>query len=213
MFFAGAVIVKTDFDLCDCFLEYGEVTAEMAMLLAFVLFGALLSSLAGSIPLVPALLFALLVLFVARPVAIGLVLRRTVVSKRARTFHRLVRSAWLASLLFGLLVVLQGFRERSGCWRSRDRRHHLGYSPRRVRDAADRRLRAGGRQGDSPRGTEATATGLFGGEYEDIPRVTPEELAAALAGPTPPIVLDVRTSSATGRGDPGIPGSVRALAK
>src|SRR5215207_5123963 len=71
VFFAGAVIVKTDFDLCDCFLEYGEVTAEMAMLLAFVLFGALLSSLAGSIPLVPALQFALLVLFVARPVAIS----------------------------------------------------------------------------------------------------------------------------------------------
>jgi rhodanese-related sulfurtransferase len=50
---------------------------------------------------------------------------------------------------------------------------------------------------------------LFGGDYEDIPRVTPEELAVALAGPNPPLVLDVRTRSTSGRGDIGIPGSVR----
>jgi hypothetical protein len=60
-----------------------------------------------------------------------------------------------------------------------------------------------------PEEREASARGLFGGDVEDVPRVTPEELAAALAGPNPPIVLDVRTSSASGRGDPGIPGSVR----
>jgi rhodanese-related sulfurtransferase len=60
-----------------------------------------------------------------------------------------------------------------------------------------------------PEEREATATGLFGGDYEDIPRVTPEELAAALVSPDPPIVLDVRTRSASGRGEVGIPGSVR----
>jgi hypothetical protein len=59
-----------------------------------------------------------------------------------------------------------------------------------------------------PEEREATATGLFGGNYEDIPRVTPEELAVALAGSNPPIVLDVRTRSTSGR-DAGIPGSVR----
>ena len=60
-----------------------------------------------------------------------------------------------------------------------------------------------------PEEREATATGLFGGDYEDVPRATPEELAVALAGPNPPLVLDVRTQSSTGRGDAGIPGSVR----
>jgi hypothetical protein len=54
-----------------------------------------------------------------------------------------------------------------------------------------------------------TATGLFGGDFEDVPRVTPDGLAVALGGPNPPIMLDVRTRSTSGRGDAGIPGSVR----
>ena len=60
-----------------------------------------------------------------------------------------------------------------------------------------------------PEEREATASGLFGGHYEDVPRVTIDELAAALAGPDPPLMLDVRTVSAAGQGEPGIPGSVR----
>ncbi|MGH2613817.1 MAG: rhodanese-like domain-containing protein [Thermomicrobiales bacterium] len=59
-----------------------------------------------------------------------------------------------------------------------------------------------------PEERESTATGLFGGEYDEVPRITVEELAA-LASPDPPIVLDVRTRSASGRGEAGIPGSVR----
>jgi NhaP-type Na+/H+ or K+/H+ antiporter len=159
---------------------------------------------------VPALLFALLVLFVARPVAIGLVLRRTVVSKRARTFIGWFGPRGLASLLFGLLVVLQGVpgAERllaiTGIVVITSVILH-GVSATPLIAAYGRAVA----KETLPEEREATATGLFGGEYEDIPRVTPEELAAALAGPTPPIVLDVRTSSATGRGDPGIPGSVR----
>ena len=60
VFVAGVVVVKTDYDLCDCFLEYGEITAEMLMLLAFILFGALLSSLVKTVPPVPAIAFAVL---------------------------------------------------------------------------------------------------------------------------------------------------------
>ena len=41
-FSAGLAVVLLNQRLCDCFLEYGEVTSEMAMLLAFVLFGAVL---------------------------------------------------------------------------------------------------------------------------------------------------------------------------
>lgn len=37
--------------LCDCFLEFGEVTSEMVMLLAFVLFGAVLSGMLGTVNL------------------------------------------------------------------------------------------------------------------------------------------------------------------
>jgi sodium/hydrogen antiporter len=38
-FAAGITIVALDVELCDCFLEYGETTAEMALMFAFVLFG------------------------------------------------------------------------------------------------------------------------------------------------------------------------------
>ncbi len=38
-FAAGLTILALDVELCDCFLEYGETTAEMALMFAFVLFG------------------------------------------------------------------------------------------------------------------------------------------------------------------------------
>ena len=41
-FAAGLTIAALDVELCDCFLDYGEATAEMLLLLTFVAFGALL---------------------------------------------------------------------------------------------------------------------------------------------------------------------------
>jgi sodium/hydrogen antiporter len=38
-FAAGVTILALDVEMCDCFLEYGETTAEMALMFAFVLFG------------------------------------------------------------------------------------------------------------------------------------------------------------------------------
>ncbi|MEO8682916.1 MAG: cation:proton antiporter [Vicinamibacterales bacterium] len=38
-FAAGLTVAAIDAELCDCFLEYGETTAEMALLFTFVLFG------------------------------------------------------------------------------------------------------------------------------------------------------------------------------
>ena len=39
-FAAGLTIAALDVELCDCFLEYGGVTAEMMLLFTFVLFGS-----------------------------------------------------------------------------------------------------------------------------------------------------------------------------
>ena len=72
--------------LCDCFLEYGEVTAEMAMLLAFVLFGAVLSRLIGTVNVVPALVLAAMSIFAIRPVVLGVLLSRVKMSWRAQAF-------------------------------------------------------------------------------------------------------------------------------
>lgn len=38
-FTAGLTVAAIDVELCECFLEYGETTAEMALLFTFVLFG------------------------------------------------------------------------------------------------------------------------------------------------------------------------------
>ncbi|MEO5567029.1 MAG: cation:proton antiporter, partial [Gemmatimonadaceae bacterium] len=38
-FFAGLMVAMQDVELCDCFLEYGEATAEMLLLLTFVALG------------------------------------------------------------------------------------------------------------------------------------------------------------------------------
>jgi NhaP-type Na+/H+ or K+/H+ antiporter len=51
-FAAGLAVPILNRHLCDCFLDYGEVTSEMAMLVAFLLFGIVLSTTLGSIDLV-----------------------------------------------------------------------------------------------------------------------------------------------------------------
>jgi NhaP-type Na+/H+ or K+/H+ antiporter len=74
-FAAGLAVTALNQTLCDCFLDFGQVIAEMTMLLAFVLFGALLATMVGDVPLLPALALALLGIFVIRPVVVGSVLR------------------------------------------------------------------------------------------------------------------------------------------
>lgn len=104
-FFAGLAVTLSNATLCSCFLEYGETTAEMAMLLAFILFGAVLSGLFGSTPLVAALAFAVVVIALVRPLAFGLVLQRAKMSAAARLFIGWFGPRGLNSLLLVLLAV------------------------------------------------------------------------------------------------------------
>ena len=104
-FFAGMAITLFNMSLCDCFLEYGEVTAEMLMFLAFVLFGVVLSNLLGSVALLPALALAVLAIFVMRPLSMVLVLLRARMSTSARLFIGWFGPRGLNSLLLALLAV------------------------------------------------------------------------------------------------------------
>jgi NhaP-type Na+/H+ or K+/H+ antiporter len=104
-FAAGAAIAALDIELCDCFLEYGDATSEMIMLFAFILFGAVLSTLIGTVPLGAALVLAAITLFVARPAAVAIVLRHAAISGSARAFIAWFGPRGLASLLLALLVV------------------------------------------------------------------------------------------------------------
>ena len=56
---------------------------------------------------------------------------------------------------------------------------------------------------------ESTASGLFADAEGDVPRVEPDELAALLSRPDPPLVLDVRSRSQYARDPRQIPGSIR----
>ena len=104
-FAAGAAIAALDIELCDCFLEYGDATSEMIMLFAFILFGAVLSTLVGTVPVAACLALAAVTLFVARPAAVAIVLRHAAVSRSARVFIAWFGPRGLASLLLALLVV------------------------------------------------------------------------------------------------------------
>jgi sodium/hydrogen antiporter len=209
-FVAGFAVVVFNNELCECFVEYGEVTAEMAMLLAFILLGAALSTIVGSIPLGLALLFAFVVLGVARPVAIAAVLHRATVSRGARLFIAFFGPRGLNSLLLMLLVVHAGV---PGAERMLGIVgivvmvsvvvHGMSATPL---GAWYERRRAGT---VLPEERESTAAGLFLGPAAEVPRISPAELAQLLAGAHPPLVLDVRTGSQYRQDGTRIPGSIR----
>lgn len=211
-FFAGLAVAVFDVTLCDCFLEYGEVTAEMAMLLAFILFGAMLGPLVGTIPFVVALLFALLAIIVVRPVSIGLAFLRATMSQDARLFIAWFGPRGLSSLLLALLVVEASAPQATQLLAVAGvvvavsvLAHGLTAHPasawygRRVAHAtvvpAEER--------------ESGAAGLFKRDATEIPRITPAILHTMLAGPHPPVVLDVRTRGQYAAADGQIPGSIR----
>ena len=85
-FAAGFAVTVLDRELCDCFLEFGEAAAEMAMLLAFVMFGVVLSDVLGVLPLGPTLALAVIAIFIVRPLAVGGILsfRGVGISRPAR---------------------------------------------------------------------------------------------------------------------------------
>ncbi|HLV98193.1 MAG TPA: cation:proton antiporter [Ktedonobacterales bacterium] len=213
-FFAGVAVNVFDVTLCDCFMDYGEVTAEMAMLLAFILFGIVLSSLLPLAPLVPSLALAALVILVIRPLTVWLVLRRARISLFAQGFIGWFGPRGLSALLLALLVVMADLPLGD----------HLlaitgvvvlvsvvahGVTATPLSAWYGRRV-ARARQTE-PEERVGTVGGLFEGEATEIPRIAPEELARQLAGPEPPIVLDVRARAAYEDSNGQIPGSVRVL--
>ena len=107
-FAAGLAVVLLNQTLCDCFLEFGDITATMSMLLAFVLFRAVLSGILGTVSIGPALGLAALVVFVIRPSVLGLVLARARMSWEAHVFVSWFGPRGLNSLLLVLLVVSAG---------------------------------------------------------------------------------------------------------
>ena len=213
-FFAGLAVTLFNVSLCSCFLDYGEVTAEMMMMLAFVLFGALLSSMLSTFDVLPAFVLALIALVLIRPAALWLVLKRANMSRLGRLFIGWFGPRGLNSLLLALLVVQAG---------AADSEHMLsitgvvvvtsvllhGISATPLSGWYGRRVAAA--QSTMQEERESSFVGLFEPDASEIDRISVDELAALLQSDNPPLVLDVRSRAHYERDAGQIPGSVRVM--
>ena len=213
-FAAGFAVTILDRELCDCFLEFGDAAAEMAMLLAFVMFGVVLSDSLLLLPLWPTVALAALVLLVARPVALGLLLslRSVALSIPARALIAWFGPRGLNSLLFALLVVASDvpgsellFAAAGAVVVGSVLAHGISATPitgwyaRKVATSTLAEER------------EDNASGLFASHVDDVGRISVDELHDLLQTDDPPVVLDVRSRSQYRRDAGTIPGSTRVL--
>jgi NhaP-type Na+/H+ or K+/H+ antiporter len=106
-FAAGLTIAAFDVELCDCFREYGETTAELALLLTFVLLGSSLIW-TGVASATPATFAFAVVVLLGRPAVYLAALAGTRIDRRDRMLIAWFGPRGLSSLLLVLLAVFLG---------------------------------------------------------------------------------------------------------
>jgi NhaP-type Na+/H+ or K+/H+ antiporter len=106
-FTAGITIAALDVELCDCFIDYGGATAEMALLFTFVLFGASLIWSGLTVLSWSTVVFAVVVLLVRPPVFL-LSLAGSRVDRGESLLIAWFGPRGLSSLLLVLLPVFAG---------------------------------------------------------------------------------------------------------
>jgi len=210
-FAAGLTINAQDDELCECFLEYGEATAEMLLLLTFVALGTSLIWTGLGILSPATLAFAVLAV-VARTIVLFPVLARAGITGRDRRLIAFFGPRGLSSLLLVLLPVFAGVPDARQLFTITSLVvllsvvvHGIGMALflRKHEDAADTTARVSGAA--VPAGASAVpASGSAvpaGGSAE--PAATPaadepllitlDELQSLSSGDRPPVVADVRT--------------------
>src|SRR5215217_7525207 len=106
-FAAGLTIAALDVELCDCFIEYGGVTAEMLLLFTFVIFGSSLIWSGFSGLDTRTVIFAVFAILIRVPVYL-LTLIGSHVNRRDRLLIAWFGPSGLSSLLLVLLPVFAG---------------------------------------------------------------------------------------------------------
>jgi len=106
-FAAGLMIASLDVELCDCFFDYGEASAEMFLLLTFVAFGSSLIWVGFSVIDARTVLFAAIAL-VMRTVVLLPVLKHAGISDASRRLIAWFGPRGLSTLLLVLLAVFAG---------------------------------------------------------------------------------------------------------
>ena len=160
----------------------------------------------------PALILAVLVIFLIRPPVLALVLSRAKLSWEARAFVSWFGPRGLNSLLLALLVVQAGIPGSElllatiGVVVLASVTIH-GASATPVSAWYGRRASREILEEEK----EATVAGLFGQHAGEVPRVSVDELAELMSGTNPPVILDVRARASYDHDGSQIPGSVRVL--
>jgi NhaP-type Na+/H+ or K+/H+ antiporter len=194
-FAAGLVIAALDVELCDCFLDYGEASAEMFLLLTFVAFGASLIWGGVTVADLPVVLFAVVALVIRTAVLLP-VLARTGLDLRDRRLIAWVGPRGLSSLLLVLLPVFAGIEGAGRLFAITclvvliSVVVHGGGIAWYLRRAARAAAAA------QPPAAEPAmpSAALRGGAGEEPPeRITLEEVARLEAAGEPHVLLDVRT--------------------
>jgi NhaP-type Na+/H+ or K+/H+ antiporter len=106
-FAAGITVAALDVELCDCFLDYGEATAEMFLLLTFVAFGASLIWRGFEVANLRTVLFALIAL-ATRTLVLFLVLSGAGLDRQSVRTVAFFGPRGLSTLLLVLLPVFAG---------------------------------------------------------------------------------------------------------
>jgi len=106
-FAAGLTIAALDVELCDCFIEYGGVTAEMLLLFTFVIFGTSLIWTGFSGLNTRTVIFAAFAILIRVPVYL-LTLIGSHVDRHGRLLIAWYGPSGLSSLLLILLAVFAG---------------------------------------------------------------------------------------------------------
>lgn len=106
-FTAGLTIAALDVELCDCFIEYGGVTAEMLLLFTFVIFGSSLIWTGFTDLDARTLIFAAFAILIRIPVYL-ISLIGSHVDRRGRLLIAWFGPSGLSSLLLILLPVFAG---------------------------------------------------------------------------------------------------------
>jgi len=106
-FAAGLTIAALDVELCDCFIEYGGVTAEMLLLFTFVIFGSSLIWTGFTGLDSRTIIFAVFATFIRIPIYL-LTMIGSHVDRRGRLLIAWFGPSGLSSLLLVLLPVFAG---------------------------------------------------------------------------------------------------------
>jgi len=211
-FAAGLTIAALDVELCDCFLEYGQTTAEMALLFTFVLFGTSLIWTGFTVLSWPVALFALLALL-SRPVAFFISLAGTQLNFRSRLLIAWFGPRGLSSLLLILVPVFAAVPGTQPlfficCFFVLLSIAVHGGSLMFLKREEPRPLAAAARAESVPTDLPVQATSRDGAHAVDNLITIPEMKAIQQSG-APSLVLDVRAERSFGASDLHAQGAVR----